>query len=218
MHMKETMLIFDLDGTLWDSGQGVADSWNEVLEEKYPEYAGLTAEDVHAVMGRTMDEIAMALMPEADPGLRRSVFDECMAYENEYLSVHGGELFEQVRQALESLKAAGYEMSIVSNCQSGYINAFLESMNMGKYFCDYEEWGRTGLLKSENIRLVMERNGFESAVYIGDTAGDEAAARQAHIPFIYAAYGFGRADAPDAVLEKFSALPQVIESMLSKQR
>ena len=47
-------------------------------------------------------------------------------------------------------------------------------------------------------------------MYVGDTSGDEAAAREAGIPFFHAAYGFGKAEAPDRVLQALSALPELL--------
>ena len=52
----------------------------------------------------------------------------------------------------------------------------------------------------------MERNDIKSAVYVGDTEGDEKASRYAGIPFIYAAYGFGKAVSPDAVIKSIEEL------------
>ena len=218
MNMPDAMIIFDLDGTLWDSAENVAASWNEVINKTFPERADLTAADIRAVMGKTMDEIAETLMPDKEQGIRKKIFDECYAYENKYIEIHGGVLFDGVRQTLDELLEKGYKMSIVSNCQAGYINAFLVSMDMKKYFCDIEEWGRSGLLKAENIRLVMERNGFKKAVYIGDTGGDEAASKKAGVPFIYAAYGFGYVKAPDGEIQEFSDLPDEIEKVLNFKR
>lgn len=49
---------------------------------------------------------------------------------------------------------------------------------MERYFEDIEMSGRTGLDKGKNIRLLMERNHIGQAVYVGDTKGDEKAARE----------------------------------------
>ena len=57
----------------------------------------------------------------------------------------------------------------------------------------------------------MERNNIKSAVYIGDTDGDEKAARFAGIPFVYAEYGFGNALSPDAVITQIKQLPKCIK-------
>ena len=45
---------------------------------------------------------------------------------------------------------------------------------------------------------------------MGDTLGDELSAREAGIPFFHAAYGFGKAEAPDRTLRTFSDLPAAL--------
>ena len=51
---KDLLIMFDLDGTLWDSAQAVAESWNEVFRKEAPVLPLLTADDIHGVMGLTM--------------------------------------------------------------------------------------------------------------------------------------------------------------------
>lgn len=214
---RNLMVMFDLDGTLWDSAQPVAESWNEVFRRRAPELPQLTAEDVHRVMGMTMKEISLKLQPDMEAERRDSVFDECCRYEVEYLYSHPGELYPGLEETLQALREEGYALSIVSNCQRGYVEAFLRGSGLGAYFADYEEWERTGRPKGENIRLVMERNGFERAVYVGDTGKDEEAARVAGIPFIHAAYGFGKTGRPEAVIREIRELPGVLRGMDNKK-
>lgn len=210
---KDIMLLFDLDGTIWDSAEEVAQSWNIIMHKYHPEFPVLTANDINAVMGRTMDDIANTLLTEMDTNERRTLFKECEEYEIEYIAEHGGTLYPDVEETLAKLENDGYKMAIVSNCQKGYIGAFFTSMNTEKYFCDMEEWGNTKLSKAENIRLVMERNGFEKAVYIGDTERDQQAAQGAGIPFIHAAYGFGGSHDPEGILQSFSEIPDLLERL-----
>jgi len=205
------MILFDLDGTLWDSAQQVAESWNIVLGKEAPELAHITAEFVGSVMGRTMEEIAQAMLPDMPLPERSVLFKKCEVYEVEYLAEHGGTLFEGIRETLELLKQQGHSLAIVSNCQTGYIGAFLKSMKMDSYFCDTEEWGNTKLPKSENIKLVLERNHVTNAIYVGDTQKDLDAARGAGIPFIHAAYGFGTADHPDMIINDIRELPPLVK-------
>ena len=62
---QDTLLMFDLDGTMWDSAQSVAESWNEVFRRADPSLKDLTADDVHSVMGMTMKEISQVLQMNA---------------------------------------------------------------------------------------------------------------------------------------------------------
>ncbi len=206
------MVIFDLDGTLWDSGDSVGESWNIVIQRAGYDLT-VTADDLRRNMGKTMNEIAdnlFGFLPEEE---RYALARRCEVFENAYITEHGGRLFEGVRETLKELHETGVIMSIVSNCQEGYIPAFLTSMDMHSYFVDYEEWGRSGLLKADNIRLVMERNGAERAVYVGDIQKDADASAKAGVPCIWAAYGFGHIDKPAGVLNEFRELPQVLKKL-----
>ena len=210
----DTLLLFDLDGTLWDSAAAVAEAWNEVFQRECPSLTPLTVDDIHGVMGMTMKEISETLYPDFHSARRKAIFDECCTYEVKYLYTHCGVLYPGFRPVMERLKAEGYSLAVVSNCQLGYIDAFLASSGAGGLFLDYEEWERTGLTKGENIRLVMERNGYTKGVYIGDTKKDQEAALLAGIPFIHAAYGFGTAENPDGVIRSLSDLPGEISRLL----
>ena len=214
--MKDTLLLFDLDGTLWDSAPAVADAWNEVFRREYPGLKPLTVDDIHGVMGMTMKEISVALYRDTEIPRRDEIFDLCCRYEVEYLYSHCGTLYPDFRAVMETLKAQGYGLAVVSNCQTGYVEAFLASSGASDLFIDYEEWERTGLTKGENIRLVMERNRYTKGIYIGDTQKDREAALLAGVPFIFAAYGFGTADAPDGVIHSLADLPAAIEKLLDK--
>ena len=214
--MEKEMILFDLDGTLWDSSQQVAESWNQVFREfgqmlapgaVLPE---LSADDIRRIMGKTMDEIALTIMPDMDPEHRAVLFKKCETFEVTYIEAHGGVLYPGVRETLEMLQASGHALAVVSNCQEGYVRAFIKSMNMEPYFCDYEEWGRTGRSKGENIRLVMERNGCTKGIYVGDTQKDQDAADEAGIPFIWASYGFGTVSNCAGRIGHFPELPAEI--------
>ena len=212
--MKDVLLLFDLDGTLWDSAAPVAEAWNEVFRRECPNLKPLTVEDIHGVMGMTMKEISLALYPDVRMDRRDEIFDICCKYEVEYLYSHCGVLYPDFRSVMEALRAAGYDLAVVSNCQRGYVNAFLTSSGAADLFLDYEEWERTGLTKGENIRLVMERNGYAKGIYIGDTKKDHEAALMAGIPFIHAAYGFGKTENPDGVINSLSDLPAEISRII----
>ena len=129
-------------------------------------------------------------------------------YENEYLSVHGGKLYEGVLDTLEQLSKK-YDLMIVSNAPDGYIEAMFAAHPIGQYFVDYETYGKTGLSKDKNIRLILERNGYEIGVYIGDTLKDYLACEKANIPMVFASYGFGNVENPWKKIDSFHELLKI---------
>jgi ribonuclease HI len=200
-------ILFDLDGTLWDSAKQVAESWNIALED-YPDITfRFTTKKVRQSMGRVLEEIAGMWFPEMDPERREVLMRHASDVELEYLKTHPGKLFPAARKTLAELSKS-CELYIVSNCQLGYIEGFFEGTGLRKYFIDYECAGRTGKPKAGNIRLVMERNGLDRCLYVGDTQKDCDAADGAGIPFVHAAFGFGQIDRPVPRLEAFGDLPE----------
>ena len=118
-------IIFDMDGTLWDSAAGVAESWNEAMRQTGYERKPLTARDIQSVMGKTMEDIAEILFPDLNQADQENFLNLCYQLENDYLRKHGGVLYPNIRQIMERLKET-YHLYIVSNCQARYIEAFLD--------------------------------------------------------------------------------------------
>lgn len=203
-------VIFDLDGTMWDSTSCASAIWNRVFSRHNEITWEMTKEKAERLMGKTMEEIGRMLFPDFTEEKRNNIVNEFGSAEVEYLTERGAVLYDGLEETLKILSQE-YELYIVSNCQDGYVPAFLRAHKLAQYFKDIEMSGRTGLDKGSNIKLLMERNNIQHAVYIGDTAGDEKASHIAGIPFIYAAYGFGKAITPDAVITEIVELPECIK-------
>lgn len=210
-------ILFDLDGTLWDSSEQVAVSWKEALEQRPDVDKEITVEMVQAVMGKSMYDIADILFGEYSLDVRRELLVYCCQEENEYIRRHGGSLLEGLEDTLQQLKELSYHLYIVSNCQVGYIEAFLEYHRLGQYFDDFESFGGTGKEKDHNIRLVAERNHLDWAVYVGDTQGDYLSATKAGMPFVHARTGYGTVEAETPFIRELKELPQLVEKLFQKE-
>lgn len=208
-------LIFDLDGTLWDSSAQVVPAWNQALG-RHPELGRqITEDEMRSYMGKTVEMITELMLPGIPREERLAILEECCAEERVYLLRHGGTLYPRLEETLITLQK-NYLLYIVSNCNDGYIETFLEYHQMGRFFSDTECFGRTRRQKGENIRLIIERNDLGRAVYIGDTQGDLDAADLAGIPFIYASYGFGKVNRDVPSISQFSELPQTLPALFER--
>ncbi|RQO33818.1 HAD family hydrolase [Chryseobacterium sp. KBW03] len=186
-------LIFDLDGTLWDPRATIIKIWNKVLAGHQLIQRELKPEDMDQYMGLLAHDILKDMIPGISDLQAQELLSEIVAEENKVLRIQGGILYEEVEETLKSL-ANTHSLFIVSNCQDGYIESFLEYYQFSNLFVDFESHGRTKKPKSENIQLLMERNQLstEDSVYIGDTQTDYDSAGSNRLPFIFCKYGFGK--------------------------
>lgn len=201
-------VIFDLDGTLWDSVETVTASWNQALI-RLGAKPRFVPHDIVCIMGKTTPEIAALYFSDFGADALR-VAGECIQEENAYIAEHGGFLYPGVEQMLRTLSAE-MPLFIVSNCDHGYIEAFLSYFQLEKYFTATICNGDSPIGKAANIARVLREHSLSRPVYIGDTQWDEEAANAAACPFIHAAYGFGTARAPLSVLSAPEKLPALLE-------
>lgn len=206
-------LIFDIDGTLWDTRAIVARGYNVELERLGRPDLFLTAEYLTSLFGKTAQEIADVIFRDYPAGERLGLIMNCMETERVVLRADPCQVgYEGVKETLLKLKER-YRLFVVSNCEQGYPEIMMEKLDLQDVFEDHLCHGDTGLPKGDTIRLLMERNAVTEAVYIGDTQGDCDASRAAGIPFIFCAYGFGSPDRCDARLEDFRQLPEVLKDL-----
>ena len=207
-------LIFDIDGTLWDSTLSVAKAWDEVASaSKYKFH--ITHEQILPCMGKPMSEFPSILFPSMPKEDSDDLLAKSLDHENEYVASHPGILYEGVEETLTKLSKK-YDLLILSNCQKGYIEAFLTATKLGHLFTGYICWGDNFFSKSQNMLLLTSKYGYEKAMYVGDTLYDEAETHKAGYKFAHASYGFGKASNPEYVLKKFSDLEAAADDALSE--
>ena len=183
-------LIFDIDGTLWDSRALVAEGYNIQLRREGMTDRFVTAETLRPLFGKVMTEIADALFGDLAPADRYSLMERCMATENQYLHENECSIgYPKVKETLLALSKT-HRLFIVSNSQQGYPELCIQKLGLEKWIGGHLCYGDTGTGKGQTIRTLMERYGITSCAYIGDTQGDYEATVEAGVPFIWAAYGF----------------------------
>ncbi|MBC8059139.1 MAG: HAD family hydrolase [Clostridiaceae bacterium] len=208
--MNVDSIIFDLDGTLWDSTEVVLKAWDIVLHNNKEIKDPITRQVLQGLMGMQVKQIGDKLFPYLEQTQQMKIMELCCKEELQLLLREGGILYPGLENVLKELSKS-YSLFIVSNCQNGYIEAFLEYHKLGQYFKDIECAGNTGLVKGENIKKVMDKHNLKSSLYVGDTQADCDAARLANIPFIFANYGFGEVKSYDYVICKLEDILELLE-------
>lgn len=215
--MKIDSIIFDLDGTLWNSTKTVADAWNEVLEELGIEKQ-MSEEDLLGLMGLQWPDIVKAHFEGYDKKVMELLKEKLDKKELTRIREHGATPMPGMLSTIHSLKEK-YRLFIVSNCQKGYVDVFLDLFDLWDDFEGFICAEATGLSKGENNKLLIEKYNLKSPVYIGDTKGDLESARVAQIPFIYASYGFGKIEEEEKMkkITCLNELEELLEFMMSEE-
>ena len=178
-------IIFDVDGTLWDSTEIVAEAWSNYLTNTEHMDTDVSSRRLMGLFGQLLPDIAKALFPELPESEQLRIIDGCCQAEHEALLRKCAPLSHR------------FPLFIVSNCQAGYIEVFLKATGFGHYFKGHLCPGDTGMVKADNIMKIRDDFNLKDPVYVGDTLGDFNACHKARVPFIFAEYGFGAVEDPD---------------------
>lgn len=214
--MKYKVAIFDMDGTILDTLEDLADSMNFCLR-KYgmPERS---LEEIKRFVGngvRRLVELAVS------GGTDEKIIDEMCATYIEYYKNHCAiktRPYEGIREVLKKLKEKGVLTAVVSNKADHAVKKLCEEYFDGLF--DYAAGDREGMRRKpypDSVISVMEHFGAnpEEVVYIGDSEVDLQTARNAGVDVIMVSWGFRDEDClrsigaekiihiPDEILKEF---------------
>jgi phosphoglycolate phosphatase len=196
--MTPQLLIFDLDGTLIDSRHDLAASVNAMRR-----HFGLSPLPVETVTGLIGDGVR-SLVARALTGSRVNV-DEAATIQMAHYRAHAAEattLYPGVEHGLRRLHAAGHLLAVATNKPRDATELILTHFGIRPLFRAVRAGGGPEPFKPDPAMVLslMAECGAEPRTtwVIGDNHTDLEAARRAGVRSVFAAYGFGTADAAGA--------------------
>jgi phosphoglycolate phosphatase len=194
--MSKLSIIFDMDGTLIDSGTAISNAVNYVRD-----FHSLPPLDKNALLQAMNDPHIHSptyfYNTQEFTQKQIELFDE---YYNEYC-LRDLELYYGIYNLLEDLKNKDVVMSVATNASSFYASDMLESVDIKKFF---EIIVGADMVKnpkpSADMILYTQENSsidLSNAILIGDSLKDQYAAKNAGIDSILVNWGFS--DHTDAI-------------------
>ncbi len=184
-------IIFDLDGTLTESGTGIKNSVRYTLE-----YYGLPMEDDDS-LNRYVGPPLMVSFKEYMQFPDEKIPEAIEVY-RKYFVQYGmfqNQVYEGIRPLLEALKKAGKRMFIATGKPTVYSEQILEHFGLDGYFEFVCGIGlkEAATEKDELITQVLERAGLapEDCLMVGDRKYDIIGARKTGATPIGVTYGYG---------------------------
>lgn len=188
-------ILFDLDGTLTDSGPGIMNAFAYAIEKMGGQVSD--RDQLRAFVGPPLSVSFGKILGYSPEDTERSI----VLY-REYYNGMGGALennvYPGIRQLLADLKNRGKKLIVATSKGSRAANLVLEHFGLDVYFDFVATWDdqkRTS--KSVIIRYALEQCGITDltqAVMVGDRESDITAAAYAGIDSIGVLYGYGDLD------------------------
>ncbi len=208
--MNNIGIIFDLDGTLWDTSVPTLKAANDVAKEN--NLKSISLDTIIRGMGESKDFNAKSYYPEVSLEKALELLDKATDINFNYLKNKEAIIYDNVETTLQTLSKK-YNLYIVSNCfDDEYINTFKNYLNVE--FKDYIAAGSMNISKGEAIKLIISKNNMDKAIYVGDTLLDQKSSKDANIPFIYCKYGFGKIDDYEYSINSISELDNTIKEII----
>lgn len=217
--MKKKLLIFDVDGTVWDSERDVFLAFNhtlkvnagfEISKEEFQKLAGLS---LGTMFERVLPEEKKSLSGEYEKLYKKYYIDE-----GHYTDATV--LFENVKQTLDKFKDEGFYMAVASSKPKRILDKMVAYFNLEgfNYVLGTEESNFKHKPDPELINYIMDQLNVskEDAVIIGDSKSDILAGKNAGIDTVAVTYGYDKPEnliklEPTHVIDKFDKLTDIIE-------
>lgn len=208
----DTIILFDMDGTLWDVTQLTYEEINKLLKNKGINYE-VSMEKVKSSMGLTAPEVAENYMPEFSKEKRETILTELTSNTADRIAKEGGNLYPYIEETLKELSSK-YLVGIVSNSKDKYIESLFKTTSFKKYINDYMGASSYSISKAEAIKEVVRRNNCKKCIYVGDTIRDKDSSSEAGVEFIWASYGFGKNIESNYKINSLKELPSLVEQII----
>ena len=181
------MLIFDLDGTLWETIDTTLEAAN-IVADKY-NLKTVTKQTVEKGMGLSSIQNTVNYMPEVDTNTALKYIAEICEVNFELIKQKGAHVYDGVDEVIKKLSQK-YKLGIITNNYDEYVEAFFNVSGLKSYFTDYIGAASYKITKGEAIKKMVEKYNELNNYYIGDIKNDMIATMEAGISFVHARYGF----------------------------
>lgn len=213
-------LAFDVDGTIYDAGNILEESFRRGIES-YME-SGLcgslhipTREEITVTLGYPLDEIFMMLYPSMNEQTRNGLAVLCTENLVKMIREKKGNLIDGVEETIKELSSMKYNMLVASNGARDYVEAILETYNLKSFFSEPFIYAEGPIRnKTDIIGMYLVLNRESELIMIGDRYTDLAAARENGVPFIGCAFGHAGLDEIEGekyIVNRFRDIPDMIK-------
>jgi len=212
---KPEAMIFDMDGTLFKTETLLIPAYHQLFDRLREEklYEGDTPPDelMLSCLGMLLEDIWKKVIPDCNEAVHRRADELLLELELSGLKENTSELYPEVKETLEALKARGIRLFVASNGLEHYVKGVAEAHGITSLFEGIYSAGEYMTpSKVDLVRLLLDNHGVTSAWMVGDRSSDVEAGKkngQTVVGCAYAEFGdSAELDGSDVLIRSFGEL------------
>ncbi|CAM4010642.1 HAD family hydrolase [Saccharibacillus endophyticus] len=217
--MQSFSIIFDMDGTLFQTDRILEISLEETFEhlksrDLWDKEAPSPIETYRAIMGVPLPQVWETLLPEHSDEIRAEVDRHFLTTLIANIQKGKGALYAGTLEVLAYLKENGFPVYIASNGLKPYLAAIVRYYGLDAWVTETFSIEQIDSLdKAELVRSIIEKYGFEKGAVVGDRLSDIRAAQTNGLLAIGCRFDFAREEElaqADIVIDHLQELKTLI--------
>jgi phosphoglycolate phosphatase len=196
-------VLFDLDGTLLDTIEDLAEGANRMLAEIGRPLRSQA--QIHSFVGKGIPNLVRRCLTEGSQASEAEIEHAVAVFRRHYGEVNGRttRIYPGVEESLAELAGRGLRLACVTNKAAAFTEPLLARMNLARWF-DAVVSGDTLAVKKPDPAVIHHACrllgiGASAALVIGDSENDALAARQAGAPVLLLTYGYSEGRPVDTI-------------------
>lgn len=182
------LIIFDLDGTLLDTSEGIYNSvrytekmlgLNPINDSELNKFVGPPPKEMYRKMyGLSEEQSLNAVKRHREYGMSKALYEAT--------------IYDGVENTLEYIKSKKKKLAVATLKSQIIAEKILAINNLARYFDAIVGMNADETYtKCETIKIAMKKTDCETALMVGDSKYDQIGSVEAGIDFIGVTYGFG---------------------------
>jgi len=214
-------IIFDYDGTLHNCAivyqAAFLKVYDQLIEDGFARPRTFTDEEMNRWLGCSASDMWNTFMPQLSKKQQDDYSKLIGKYMNIYLHEGKARWYPCAMEVIQRLKQEGYQLILLSNCSTSYMEAHKSYFGLGDLFTGFYPCEKYQYIPKYEVFEIIKKEHPAEYVAVGDRFHDMELAKRHKLPFVGCLYGYGakgELDGADYQIQDIAALPAILQRLV----